>query len=305
MHTPLLNYVLISPARNEAAFIEKTIQSVIAQTILPLKWVIVSDGSTDGTDDIVKNYVADHRWIELLRMPERRDRHFAGKAHAFNAGFAKVKNLEYDVICNLDADVSFGKEYFDFLLKKFAENLRLGVAGTPFREGSFQYDYRFTNIEHVSGQIQLFRRECFQEIGGYMPLKKGGVDLVAVMTARMKGWQTRTFIEESYVHHRKMGSAKHHVLVSAFDDGRVDYLLGVDPLWQLFRNVYRLMKRHPIILDACFRLAGYFWALVTRPDKVLRSELVQFRRAEERRRLRAFFKKALTWRTLATRSRHR
>src|SRR2546427_6652048 len=162
-------YVLITPARNEAKFIELAIKSVVGQTVRPAKWVIVSDGSTDGTDDIVSKYAAEHAWMELVRMPERRERHFAGKVNAFNAGYARVAGLDHDVIGNLDGDVEFEEGYFDFLLKKFAENPRLGVAGTPFREGSFQYDYRFTSIEHVSGQCQLFRRECFEEIGGYIP----------------------------------------------------------------------------------------------------------------------------------------
>src|SRR5271166_3066755 len=129
----LPTYVLITPARNESQFIELTIKSVVSQTVRPIKWVIVSDGSTDGTDDIVKKYAADHPWIELVRMPERRERHFAGKVHAFNAGYAKVRDLDYDVIGNLDADITFDEGYFDFLLREFAASPRLGVAGTPFR----------------------------------------------------------------------------------------------------------------------------------------------------------------------------
>src|ERR1017187_4631778 len=203
-----LTLVLVTPARNEAEFIEGTLKSVIAQTVRPVRWVIVSDGSTDGMDDIAGRYLADNPWIELVRMPERKERHFAGKVHAFNAGYARLKDLEYDVIGNLDADVTFDPDYFDFILKKFAANPMLGCAGTPFREGSLQYDFRFTSIEHVSGQIQLFRRQCFEDIGGYTPIKTGGIDLVAVITARMKGWQTRTFQEKVYEHHRKMSSAK-------------------------------------------------------------------------------------------------
>ena len=171
MTTP--RYILITPARDEARFIELILRSVVAQTIRPLKWIIVSDGSTDGTDLIVNKYLPDNPWIELIRMPARRDRHFAGKAGAFNAGYSRVEDLEYDVIGNLDADVSFGEGYFEFLIQKFAEDSLLGVAGTPFREGSFQYDYRFTSIEHVSGQCQMFRRECFEQIGGYVPRKIG------------------------------------------------------------------------------------------------------------------------------------
>src|ERR1700740_2201449 len=114
----LPSYVLITPARDEAEFIELTIKSVIAQTIRPLRWVIVSDGSTDGTDEIVSRYAAEHSWIELVRMPERSERNFAGKVHAFNAGYSLVKELKPDVIGSLDADISFDEEFFSFLLCK-------------------------------------------------------------------------------------------------------------------------------------------------------------------------------------------
>jgi glycosyltransferase involved in cell wall biosynthesis len=286
-----LTYVLITPARNEAAFIELTLKSVVSQTARPLKWVIVSDGSTDGMDEIVSRYTAEHPWIELVRMPERRERHFAGKVNAFNAGYARVKDLSYDIIGNLDADVSFEPDYFDFVLSKFAENPRLGVGGTPFREGSFQYDYRFTSIEHVSGQVQLFRRECFEDIGGYVPIKTGGIDLVAVITARMKGWQTRSFLEKTYLHHRRMSSAKHHSRLGiAFDKGRTDYTHGCHPVWEVFRSIYQ-MTRPPVVLRGMFILAGFFWAMATRSEKVVSAELVRFRGAEQMSRLRNFFRK--------------
>ena len=161
-----LSYVLVSPARNEAQFIELTIKSVIAQTVLPLKWVIVSDGSTDGTDEIVKKYASENPWIELVRMPERRERDFAGKVHAFNAGYARLKGLDYDVIGSLDADISFDEGYFSFLLQKLVADPELGLVGTPFKDGPNSiYDYRFVSIEHVSGACQLFRRECFRAGG--------------------------------------------------------------------------------------------------------------------------------------------
>src|SRR6266436_7360745 len=179
-----LNYVLITPARNEAAFIEQTIESVVAQMARPAKWVIVSDGSTDGTDEIVKRY-ASHEWIELVRMPERRERHFAGKVHAFNAGYARVRDLQCEMVGSLDGDISFDEDYFSFLLQMLAEDRELGLVGTPFKGSSSPtYDYRFVSIEHVSGACQLFRRECFEEIGGYVPVKGGGVDHIAVIAAR-------------------------------------------------------------------------------------------------------------------------
>jgi biofilm PGA synthesis N-glycosyltransferase PgaC len=169
-----LSYVLITPARNEEAYIAQTLKSVTSQTVLPLRWVIVSDGSTDRTDAIVSKYATEHSWIELLRMPERTERHFAGKVYAFNAGLDRVKHLDYDIIGNLDADVSFEPDYLEYLLEKFESMPKLGVAGTNRWEGTVMYDYRVSNIDDVAGACQLFRRECFEAIGGYKPVKTAG-----------------------------------------------------------------------------------------------------------------------------------
>lgn len=291
--TAQLTYVLVTPARNEAAFIEGTIQSVIRQTVRPVRWVIVSDGSTDGTDEIVKTYSAQYDWIELHRMSERRERHFAGKAYAFNAGYAQVAGLQYDVIGNLDADLTFDAEYMAFLLDKFLRFPRLGVAGTPFREGTEQYDFRFTSTDHVSGACQLFRRECFEEIGGYVPLKQGGVDLAAVITARMKGWQTRTFTEKVSEHHKKSQSGRHSTFVAMFKSGYHDYLMGTHPLWQTSRSVYQ-MSRRPIVLGGMALLAGYFWAFAKRADRLVSDEFTRFRRSEQMARLAAFATSAIS-----------
>lgn len=282
-----MTYVLITPARNEAAFIEQTIQSVIQQTVKPLKWVIVSDGSTDGTDDIVKKYAPEHPWIELVRTPERQERHFAGKVHAFNTGYEKIKNLDFDIIGNLDADITFEKDYFAFLLDRFAKNPELGVAGTPFREGNQQYDYRFTSTDHVSGACQLFRRQCFEDIGGYMPLKVGGIDLVAVTTARMRGWQTRCFTEKWCFHHKKTQSGSHSDLKRIFNSGYHDYLMGSSPIWQISRSCYQMSKK-PYLIGGSMLLFGYLWALLTRAARPVSDEFTRFRRREQMHRLRQF-----------------
>lgn len=277
-------YVLITAVRDERLFIHQTIEAVVAQTVRPLRWVIVSDGSTDGTDDIVREYAARYSWIEFVRMPDRPERHFGGKAEAINEGYARVKNLQFDVVGNVDADVTFDADYFAFLLRKFSENPGLGVAGTPFREGSMQYDYRFTSMEHVSGPCQLFRRECFEAIGGYVPSKIGGVDLVAVLSARIKGWQTRTFLEKPYLHHRPMGSAVNGVLLAPFRGGKKDYALGNHPLWQVCRCLYQ-MTRRPVVVGGILRLAGYTWAMLCRVEKQMPKEMLVFKRREEMRRL--------------------
>jgi glycosyltransferase involved in cell wall biosynthesis len=279
----LPRYVLITPARNEVAFIEETIQSVVAQTVRPVKWVIVSDGSTDGTDEIVKRYAAEHDWIELLRMPERKERHFAGKVLAFNAGYERVRHLPYGFLACMDADISFQPDYFAFLLEKASRDSKLGVVGTAFRDSRVPYDYRFVSTEHVSGPCQVFRRECFEHIGGYLPLRGGGVDHVAVLTARMKGWKTRCFTDKAY-HHRDMGSAKHGALGYKFVTGRLDYALGGHPLWELFRVIYQMAKR-PWVFGGIMIGAGYTFAALTRSKLSISRELVLFRRREQMVRL--------------------
>lgn len=283
-------YVIITPARNEEANIEKTLKSVVAQTLLPKKWVIVSDGSTDRTDEIVREYLPKHTWIELLRMPEHSDRQFAAKVNCFNAGLEKVKGLEYDIVGNLDADVSFERDYFEFLMAKFAADPGLGVAGTPFVEDGRHYDYRFTNIEHVSGACQLFRRECFEEIGGYVPIKGGGIDWVAVTTARMKGWKTRTFTEKTCRHHRKIGTGNNSALIACFKQGHKDYFLGGHPLWEVFRTLYQMTKR-PYILGGVLLMLGFTWAGFRGIERPISNELMDFVRKEQMSRLKAFFSK--------------
>lgn len=289
----LPNYVLISPVRNEAQYIELTIKSVVAQTVRPLKWVIVSDGSTDGTDEIVTKYAAEHLWIELLRMPERRERHFAGKVYAFNAGYAKVKDLRYEAVGNLDGDVSFDSDYFRYLLQKLAEDPALGLLGTPFKDRYVpEYNYRFVGVDHVSGFCQLFRRKCFEDVGGYVPVKGGGVDHIAVLTARMKGWKTRTFTEKVCLHHRGIGAAEHGPLITKFRTGVKDYALGSHPLWELFRVVYQMAKR-PVVLGGLLIFAGYTSALLRRMERPVSKELLAFRRREQMVRLRQLVSKGL------------
>jgi glycosyltransferase involved in cell wall biosynthesis len=285
----ILSYVLITPARNEAQCIELTLKSVVAQTVLPLKWVIVSDGSTDGTDEIVKKYASDHPWIELVRMPERSERHFAGKVHAFNAGYARLKDLDYEVIVSLDGDISFDADYFSFLLGKLTADSTLGLVGTPFQEVSGRsYDYRFVSIEHVSGACQVFRRECFEAIGGYLPVKGGSIDHIAVITARMKGWRTRTFTETICLHHRPMGTAQWGMLMSRFRLGRKDYVVGNHPLWELFRTGYQMTKA-PFFVGGLALGTGYLWAMLRRVERPVSRELIIFHRREQMHRLKKFF----------------
>jgi len=289
MTTSLPSYVLVTPARNEEDFIDLTLQSVTAQTLLPARWIIVSDGSTDRTEEIVQRYADEFPWIELVKRPVRKERHFAGKVDCFNTGYARLAGLDYDIVGSLDGDLSFEPGYFEFLMQRFAENPKLGLAGTPFAENGRTYDYRYTSKDHVSGACQLFRRECFESIGGYVPLKGGGIDSVAVMTARMKGWHTETFTEFVTHHHRPMGTGSGGSKISAsFRLGQRAYRLGWHPAWQAFRSVYQMTKS-PYVMGGAALLAGYTYSMLRREEHPVSQELIDFQRRDQIARLRRFF----------------
>jgi len=283
----LPGYVIVTPARNEASFIEALIRTVVSQTVTPMRWVIVDDGSTDGTDRIVRRYAEQYPWIRLLRMPERTMRHFAGKVRAFNAGYEAVQDLPYKAIASLDADLTFDPDYFEFLLSKLVADASLGLVGTPFEEEGRMYDYRFVSLEHVSGACQLFRRECFESIGGYVPMEGGGIDHVAVLTARMKGWRTRTFTGKVLHHHRKQGSANRGALRDKYRIGTLDYRLGGHPLWEIFRTAYQ-MTQPPYVIGGLLIFSGYFFSLMRRLPRAVPAELAEFRRREQLERIKRF-----------------
>ena len=286
-------YVIITPAWNEAAFIEFTANSMIRQSVTPMKWIVVSDGSTDGTDEIVKKYADSYDWIELLRMPPRPERRFSGKVHAFKAGYQLVKHLDFEIIGNVDADISFGEDLFEFLLAKFAEHPGLGVAGTEYTEGTLNSNnYNIINIEDVTGHCQIFRRECFESIGGYLPIKDGGIDSVAVITARMNGWKTRTFTERVCIHHRKVGAGQGSCFSAAYGAGKKDYYGGTHPIWILLRSIYLVTKK-PYLVGGVLLLAGYLSGVLRRAKRPVSATLVEFRRNEQMLRLKDICKKTL------------
>jgi len=284
-----MRYVLITPARNEEAYIEKTLGSVVSQTVMPEQWVIVDDGSTDSTALLVKNYLRDYPWIELVQRTQRAERSFSRKVDAFNAGLQRLSSREFDVIGNLDADLSFDPEYLEFLMNKFAEDPKLGVAGTPFVENGYDSARdSFEGENHVAGGCQLFRRQCFEEIGGYIGNPAGGIDWIAVTTARMKGWKTCSFPEKRFHHYRSLGTAERGIVASLFSYGEKDYYLGGSPVWELFRVCYRSAKR-PFIIGGLALLAGYCWAALRRTKRPISPELMRFHRREQMNKLRAIF----------------
>jgi len=294
-----MKYVLITPAHNEERFITKTLGSMAAQTLLPERWIIVNDGSTDKTADIAASYAQRFPWIQLVHRSPRLDRHFGAKVHAFNAGLEHVQSVPFEVIGNLDADLSFEPDYLEFLIGKFAEDPRLGVAGTPFTEDD-GYDTARDSFEgenHVAGGCQLFRRQCFEEVGGYIPNRAGGIDWIAVTTARMRGWKTQSFPEKRFHHYRTLGTAGKGPLRALFSYGEKDYYLGGSPIWQLFRVAYRMTKK-PVLLGGLALLSGYICAALRRSHRAASPELMRFHRHEQMKKLRAIFSTILRFEKL-------
>ena len=265
---------------------------------------------TDRTAEIVAEYAQKFPWITLIRNPKREGRNFAAKADAVNTALLGSRELDFGVLGNLDADTSFEPDYMEFLMQKFDADPKLGVAGTPFtQEGGYDSTRdSFEGENYVAGPIQMFRRECFREIGGYTASPAGGVDWIAVMTARLKGWNTRSFRDKRYHHHRLMGTAEKSPVAALFSYGQKDYYLGGSPLWQMFRVTYRLKKK-PYLVGGLALFFGYVWAAVKRVKRPVSPELIQFNRQEQMKKLKGILRSLLRLKkvdnfSVATRTEH-
>lgn len=282
-----MNYVIITPARNEAAFIEKTINSVCSQSKLPLKWVVVSDNSTDRTDEIVSEYAKQYGFIKLLRRENKEERNFGARARAIVIGYNEVRHLDYQFIGNLDADVSFGPDYYGAVLDLLQANPMLGIAGGFIyeeRDGVFQ-SRQFNTERSVAGALQLFRRKCFEDIGGYFPMPYGGPDTVAEVMARMHGWEVRAFPELKVNHYRPTSSAE-GPWKSRFRQGLKEYSLGTHPFY-LFLKCCRRFSDKNLKFGSLATFAGFLWAYIRWEKRTLPPEFVRYFRKEQMRYIRS------------------
>lgn len=284
-----MNCVLITPAHNEEAFIEKTIRSVVNQTVQPLKWVVVNDASTDRTREIVERYASKHSFIKLVNVNRPAGRHFGNKVRAFKHGLDRVDTLKFDYIGNLDADISFQPTYLASVLAKFREDPGLGIAGgmVHTRLGT-RYVSQEVALDSVAGAIQMFRRSCFEQIGGYLELPNGGIDAAAEITARMKGWRVRTFAELEVLEHRLTGTALDRPLMSRVREGRRLHSLGYGFMFFFLRCLYRSMEP-PKIVGSAAAIYGYLKSVIRGEQIVLPADAVKYLKGEQRSKiLRAF-----------------
>jgi glycosyltransferase involved in cell wall biosynthesis len=291
-------YALISPVRDEEAFIEATIRSVVAQTLHPVVWLIISNNSRDRTDEIVEAYARQHTFIQLVRISNQGERDFAAKVRAFNQAYGIIWPLDFEFIGNLDGDVTLPPDYYARALKEFRLNPRLGIAGGVIYENvGGQYRKQDSSPLHTPGATQLFRRTCLEAIGGYVPLRYGGEDSAADIMARMRGWETQSFEDLTVQHHRRVGSGLGGVMRTRFQAGVTDYALGKHPLFVLLKGVRRLAEP-PELLSSMCRLAGFCCAAARRDKRLVPLDFVRYVRREQFQRIlaprREFGKAAVT-----------
>ncbi|PYY11206.1 MAG: hypothetical protein DMG61_19875 [Acidobacteria bacterium] len=283
-------YVLMTAAYNEAAYIQQTLDSIVSQTIRPERWVIVSDSSKDGTDEIVQSYARRYDFIRFLRISRPPGRNFHSKVMALHKGATLLEDATYDYIGNVDADISLDASYFERLIEKFQVRPGLGLtAGYVYEGDNKEFRVRRSNrIHQVCHAAQLVRRECYEAINGYAVLRYGGEDWYAQTSARMKGWDAEPVPELRIFHHRSTGGADGQ-LRSCLRCGKLDYSMGTDPLFELVKCARRITSS-PFLIGALARLAGFVWLYLSREPKEASPELCAFLRKEQRQRFFAFLK---------------
>ncbi len=288
------DYLLITPAHNEEENIERVIKSVVSQTIAPQKWLIVNDGSTDGTDEIIKQYEARHNFITSLRL-ERKDieTYYGHRTRIVLTGYEKIKNPEFDFLGVLDADISLEPTYYECILAEFDRNPKLGIASGIYVDkvkGQIRKVVKDPDEISTPGALQVFRRECYEAIGGYIPLKYGGDDSLAEIMARMGGWETKHFPKYQAVQHRTTGTSEGtHLLVAKYREGLAEYILGTHPLFALAKSFRRVFLEKPFLLASTARLSGFLsgYYLVGK-NREVPDEVVSFVRREQMQRLRTW-----------------
>ena len=251
-----------------------------------MKWVIVSDRSTDKTDTIVTSYAKRHPFIHLLRNESIGERNTAAKVRAIALGVGALGTTDFLYFGNLDADISFDNNYFETLLRHFESDERLGVIGGWI----FQKDKQgraiktSANPESVAGAVQFFRKKCFDQIGGYRPIPGGMEDGLAEITARYYGWKTHSYVDLPVLHHRELGTVGRSVYRARFTGGFTEYIVGYSMLYSSIRALSRVYDK-PYLIGSLLIISGHLYGVLSRPAKLVPDALVKFIRREQRTKL--------------------
>jgi GT2 family glycosyltransferase len=283
------SYVLLSAAHNEEANIGRTLETVVRQNAQPKRWIIASDNSSDRTDEIIGEFASRHNFIEFVQVKRPAGRNFAAKVLALREGYKRLHGSEYGFIGNLDADVVLEPSYFQDLRQRMMEAPSLGISsGAIYEEENGQFQPRAHNrVYSVPHAAQLVRRACYEDIGGYAILKFGGEDTHATTSARMKGWEVKSFQDLKIYHQRHTGNTAGQ-LRGAFRQGQMEYHLGYDFVFEMLKCMGR-MKEQPFFVAGFMRMVGFLWPYIKMDDRTVSDEFVAFIRREQRNRLSSVF----------------
>jgi glycosyltransferase involved in cell wall biosynthesis len=277
-----VRYVIITPVRDEQQYLPSTIESVMTQTILPVEWVIVNDGSTDRTRDIIDDFAARIPWIHAVHRPNRGFRQAGGGVvGAFYGGYHALQCKDWDFIVKLDGDLSFEPGYFQKCLEAFQTEQTLGIAGGEiYHDIDGKLELEATPRFHVRGATKIYRRACWDVIGGLWPAP--GWDTIDEVKANMLGWRTRSLDHVRLLHHRFTGSVDGSWR-DAGKYGKVCYISGYHPLFVLASCIYRLKKKPYVIgsVAVCYEFVKSHFVRLTRVD----NEVMHFVRSQQLRRL--------------------
>lgn len=278
----MTKYIIITPARDEEAHIEKTIISVAQQTIQPLQWIIVDDGSRDDTGAIIDRYASSHPWITALHRSNRGFRQAGGGViETFYDGYAQIES-EWDFLVKLDADLSFASDYFERCFEEFAKDPQLGIGGG----GIYHEDNGILKLEanplfHVRGATKIYKRQCWEDLGGL--LHAPGWDTVDEVKANMLGWKTRSFLDLQVSHFRFTGAAD-GAWKDCVKNGRANYVAGYHPIFMLMKCMRRVARR-PYVIGAAGLLWGFASGYLERGHQVEDRALINYIRTQQLRRL--------------------
>jgi biofilm PGA synthesis N-glycosyltransferase PgaC len=276
-------YIIITPARDEEDHLEKTIETILRQTILPLQWVLVDDGSKDSTGAIIDRYATEYSWITACHRQNRGFRKAGGGVvDAFYDGYAALRFADWDYIVKLDADLSFSAGYFAECFAAFDKDPQLGIAGGTIYHDlngvlSLEENPRF----HVRGATKIYRRACWEEMDGLV--RAAGWDTIDELKANMLGWTTRTLPELLALHHRFTGSAD-GAWKNAVKDGRANYNAGYLPVFMLLKCIRRLFKS-PRLIGAVGLMTGFLGCYWKRSPRIPDAALISYVREQQLRRL--------------------
>ncbi|MBP7051874.1 MAG: glycosyltransferase family 2 protein [Phycisphaerae bacterium] len=277
-------YVIVTPAYNEAKDIAGTIETLVRQTVLPSRWVIVDDGSTDDTAAIVQSYAAKHGFIQYYRRyRDQTQTYFASNVYAIMEGVGQVASEPWDFLAVLDADITLPADYYEQIFARFDADPKLGVASGVYENlmnGKLQ---KVLNDRRSTPKaIQVFRRACFEAIGGYVPLKHGGEDTCACIMARMNGWKCWSFPEVKVIHRRPTGMGGAASIYRArFRHGLCEYGLATHPLFMLIKSFRRSFCESPLLLGGMLRLGGYLYGYLKREPRQMPPEAIRFIRRDQ------------------------